>query len=224
MGDRRHSVLTQKTFTKWANVQLNGAYTINDVEKDLDEGLMVVVLFEALRKQKVNIKYNKNPRMRVARLENRNQALKFISADGVKLVIIDAQNIVDGDLKLVLGLLWTLILKYPISQNKADASKNALLEWVDSKVVQHKVKNFSSDRNDGTTVCELISKLEPEFIDMNKANGKPAGDQRIEYAENIAEKTNIPSIIDPMDMSMDDPDELSVMAYICTTATTRRRS
>ena len=153
-----------------------------------------------------------------------NQPLKFIIADRVKLVNIDAQNIVDRDLKLVLGLLWTLILKYQISQNKADASKNALLEWVDSKVVQHKVKNFSSDRNDGTTVCELISKLEPEFIDMNKANGKPAGDQRIEYAENIAEKTNIPSIIDPMDMSMDDPDELSVMAYICTTATTRRRS
>ena len=48
----------------------------------------------------------------MARLENRNQALKFITADGVKLVIIDAQNIVDGDLKLVLGLLWTLILKY----------------------------------------------------------------------------------------------------------------
>ena len=64
----------------------------------------------------------------MARLENTNQALKFIIADGVKLVNIDAQNIVGDDLKLVPGLLWTLILKDQISQNKADASRNALLE------------------------------------------------------------------------------------------------
>ena len=49
---------------------------------------------------------------------------------------------------------------------------------------------------------------------MNEANGKPAGDQWIEHAENIAEKMNIPSTIDPKDMAMDEPDELSVMAYI----------
>ena len=36
---------------------------------------------------------------------------------------------------------------------------------------------------------------------MNEANGKSAGDQRIEYAKNIAEeKMNIPPIIDPKDM------------------------
>ena len=49
---------------------------------------MLIALFEALRKQKVNFKYNKNPKMRVARLENTNQALKFLIADGVKLVNI----------------------------------------------------------------------------------------------------------------------------------------
>ena len=46
----------------------------------------------------------------------------------------------------------------------------------------------SSGWNDGNPVCELISKLEPEFIDIREANGKPGGDQRIEYAENIAER------------------------------------
>ena len=81
-----------------------------------------------------------------------NQALKFLIADGVKLVNFDAQNIVDGGLKLVLGLLWTLILKDQTSHNKTDASKIALLEWVNSKVVEHKVKNFSSDLNDGNTL------------------------------------------------------------------------
>ena len=50
---------------------------------------------------------------------------------------------------------------------------------------------------------------------MNEANGKSAGDERIEHAENNAEeKMNIPSIIEPKDMAMDEPDELSVMAFI----------
>ena len=64
MGDRRHWVLTQKTFTKWANVLLNGAHIINDVERDFDDGLVLIALLEALRKQKVDFKRNKNPKMR----------------------------------------------------------------------------------------------------------------------------------------------------------------
>ena len=118
---------------------------------------------------------------------------------------------------------WTPVLKHQISQNKADASKNALLERVNSKAVEHKDKNFSSDWNGGNTLCELVSKLEPDF-NMNEANGKPAVDQRIEYAENIAEeKMNIPPIIDPKDMAMDEPDAFSVMRTSRSSATTRRR-
>ena len=67
---------------------MNGAYIINVAEKELDDGLVLNALFEALRKQKVDFKYNKNPKMRVMRPENMNRALKFLIADGVKLVKI----------------------------------------------------------------------------------------------------------------------------------------
>ena len=52
------------TFTKWANVLQNGANIINDVEKDPDDGLVLIALFDALRKLKNNFKRNKNPKMR----------------------------------------------------------------------------------------------------------------------------------------------------------------
>ncbi|ELP83617.1 Gelation factor, putative [Entamoeba invadens IP1] len=217
MADKQPQwVMTQKkTFTKWANVQLSGAFIIKDVEKDLDNGLILIALFEALRKMKVNFKYNRNPKMRVARLENTEQALKFIIADGVHLVNIDAQNICDGNLKLILGLLWTLILKYQISKNKMDASRNALLEWVNSKIAPNKINNFSKDWNSGDTLAQLIHALEPTFIDMDDTAKKEKGADRIRYGETIAEdKMNIPSIIDPEDMALPEPDELSVMAYV----------
>ena len=99
-----------------------------------------------------------------------------------------------------------------------------MLESVNSKVVENMVENFISDGNGGNTLCELISKLEPDFIDMNEPNGKQSGDQCVEYAENIAEKVNIRSIIRLKDTTMDESDVLSVMRTSRTTATTRRRS
>ena len=49
---------------------------------------MLNALLAEVRKQRVNPKSNKNPKMRVALPKNTNQALKFIIADGVKLVNI----------------------------------------------------------------------------------------------------------------------------------------
>ena len=43
---------------------------------------MLIALFEAVRKQTVDFKYGKNPKVRVAWLENKNQELKTIIADG----------------------------------------------------------------------------------------------------------------------------------------------
>ena len=54
------------------NVLLNGAHIINDVEEDRDDRIVLIALFEALRKQKVDFKHNKNPK-RVARLEKRTR-------------------------------------------------------------------------------------------------------------------------------------------------------
>ena len=85
-------------------------------------------LFEALRKQKVDFKYNKNPKMRVARPEKNEPGTQVPHCGRCQAGQRRAQNIVYGGLKLVLGLVWTLILKDQISQNKADASRNALLE------------------------------------------------------------------------------------------------
>ena len=40
--------------TKWALVLPNGAHIINDVENELDDGLVLIALLAVLRKQKVN--------------------------------------------------------------------------------------------------------------------------------------------------------------------------
>ncbi len=42
------------------------------------------------------------------------QALEYIESKGVKLVSIGAEEIVDGNVKMTLGLIWTIILRFAI--------------------------------------------------------------------------------------------------------------
>jgi len=57
-------------------------------------------------------------------------------------LILDASDILKGNLKLILGLIWTLILKYQISLPMMDdddeasniTPKQALMGWVKSKL------------------------------------------------------------------------------------------
>lgn len=57
--------------------------------------------------------------------------------------LLDASDILKGNLKLILGLIWTLILKYQISMPMMDdddegsrdmTPKQALMGWVKSKL------------------------------------------------------------------------------------------
>ncbi len=81
-------------------------------------------------------RYNQHPNMRTQKLDNVSLALKFLQVDeGIKLVNIgtfnhvkhplssqlassclDSAHIVDQNLKLIMGLVWTLILNYSISK------------------------------------------------------------------------------------------------------------
>ena len=70
--------------------------------------------------------------MRVQKAENVNRALEFINSRGVKLTnigsegtslsgksnplfLIPTSDIIDGNLKLILGMIWTLVLRFTIA-------------------------------------------------------------------------------------------------------------
>jgi hypothetical protein len=69
--------------------------------------------------------------MRVQKAENVNKALEFIRQRGIKLTNIGPEgiyiwvglnsadtptsDIIDGNLKLILGMIWTLVLRFTIA-------------------------------------------------------------------------------------------------------------
>lgn len=54
--------------------------------------------------------------MRFHMLQNVQMALDFLRYKNIKLVNIRAEDIVDGNPKLTLGLIWTIILHFQVSQ------------------------------------------------------------------------------------------------------------
>ena len=75
-------------------------------------------------------------------------------------------------MKLILGLMWTLILHYSISMPMWDGDefggvpqdqtpKQRLLNWIQSRVPDKPINNFTTDWNDGTTVGALVDSVAP---------------------------------------------------------------
>jgi hypothetical protein len=110
---------------------------IDDLYKDLEDGLVLINLLEILSHPKTVPRHNKRPRIAVAKIENLAIVLQFIKEQGIVLVNIGAEDIHAGNSNIILGLIWTLILKYQISLGEDDSGKdhkNELLEWVRSKI------------------------------------------------------------------------------------------
>lgn len=80
-------------------------------------------------------------------IANVNKALEFIERKGVKLVSIGAEEIVDGNLKMTLGMIWTIILRFAIQDISVEemTAKEGLLLWCQRKTAPYKnvnVQNF----------------------------------------------------------------------------------
>jgi len=189
---------------------------IDDLEKDLHDGILLINLLEQISNKKLP-KYNKKPKIRAQKLENLAIALKFLKGElTTPLVGIGPEDINAGNLKLILGMIWTIILRYQIQVGgDGGSAKSELLKWVRSKIgpgtpFNHDLKNFTSDWQDGKAISDLAEALEPGLGRDFSGDALKDATKGMEYAE---KKMGIPMVLDPADMIYN-PDELANMTYI----------
>ncbi|ORZ22264.1 calponin homology domain-containing protein [Absidia repens] len=219
--DKAWEVIQQKTFTKWVNNKLDirGVQHIQNLVDDLAPGVTLIQLLEIIGDASIG-RYNRNPRMRIQFVENVNLALEFIKQRGVALTNIGAEDIVDKNLKLILGMLWTIILRFTIA-NISQEGKNAkegLLLWCQRKTAPYpevNVQDFSYSWTDGLAFCALIHRHRPDLLDFD-ALDKTDRHGNTALAFNVAEQhLGIPQLLDVEDVcDISKPDERSVMTYV----------
>jgi len=221
--DKAWEVIQKKTFTKWVNnhlVRRHGANAaVKDIQNDLQDGIAIMRLINALYDLPMR-KHNANPKLRVHLIENVNQALNMVHEAGVKTVFLSAENIVDCELKMVLGMIWTIILHYQIQGISVEElnAKEGLLLWCKKKTAGYRdvqVDNFHLSFQDGLAFCALIHKHRPDLLDFNSLK-KDNKAENLNLAFEIAEtKLGIPRLLEVDDMiNVPRPDERSVMTYV----------
>ncbi|KAG8200133.1 hypothetical protein JTE90_018920 [Oedothorax gibbosus] len=115
IADERDAI-QKKTFTKWLNKHLKKHWRylevnhhVEDLFEDLRDGNNLISLLEVLSGELLS---REKGRMRFHQLQNIQIALEFLRDRNIKLVNIRPDDIVDGNPKLTLGLIWTIILHF----------------------------------------------------------------------------------------------------------------
>ncbi|XP_023668566.2 filamin-C isoform X9 [Paramormyrops kingsleyae] len=218
--------IQQNTFTRWCNEHLKCINKrINDLQKDLSDGLKLIGLLEVLSQKKMYRKYHARPNFRQMKLENVSVALEFLDREHIKLVSIDSKAIVDGNLKLILGLIWTLILHYSISmpmwedEDDEDARKltpkQRLLGWIQNKVPQLPINNFHRDWRDGKALGALVDNCAPGLCpDWETWDPNQPVENAREAMQQADDWLGVPQVIAPEEIVDPNVDEHSVMTYL----------
>ncbi|XP_061424766.1 microtubule-actin cross-linking factor 1-like isoform X14 [Lethenteron reissneri] len=251
IADERDRV-QKKTFTKWVNKHLMKARKhLNDLYEDLRDGHNLISLLEVLSNETLPRERDvmrslrlvsgsacvcaehdgndaeKGPRekgrMRFHRLQNVQIALDYLKHRKIKLVNIRNDDITDGNPKLTLGLIWTIILHFQISdiqvtgQSEDMTAKEKLLLWSKRMVDGYpgvKCDNFTTSWRDGKLFTAIIHKHKPELVDLKQVHGR-SNQENLEFAFSTAERElGVTRLLDPEDVDVASPDEKSIITYV----------
>ncbi|XP_052769142.1 spectrin beta chain, non-erythrocytic 2-like isoform X1 [Mya arenaria] len=218
--------IQKKTFTKWANAFLEKArLEIHDLFKDLADGKILMKLLEIISGENLG-KPNKGI-LRVQKAENINRCLTFLRTK-VYFENIGAEDIMDGNSRLILGLIWTIILRFQIQEIEIEvdeddessekrSAKDALLLWCQRKTAGYPgvhITNFTKSWRDGLGFNALIHAHRPDLIKY----------EQLVPTEHIGNLNNafdvarndlgIAKILDAEDVDIERPDEKSIITYV----------
>uniref|UniRef100_A0A8C3DMH1 Dystrophin n=1 Tax=Corvus moneduloides TaxID=1196302 RepID=A0A8C3DMH1_CORMO len=150
----------------------------------------------------------------------------FQNINCVDLVNIGSSDIVDGNHKLTLGLIWNIILHWQVKDVMKNImaglqqtnSEMILLSWVRQSTrnyPQVNVTNFTTSWSDGLAFNALLHSHRPDLFDWNAVASQPSPVQRLDHAFNIARQhLGIEKLLDPEDVATACPDKKSILTYV----------
>lgn len=208
-----------KAFTAWCNSHLKHRDAkITNIAEDFTDGIKLIQLMEVCGN--VTLPKPSKMKMKIHKVQNINHVMKFLAEKKVKLIGIGAEEITDGNRKLILGMIWTIILRFDIQDISLDQAnaKDALLLWCQRKTASYNnvnINNFHTAWKDGLGFCALIHKHRPELIDYDSLR-KGNALENLTLAMSVAERDlGLEPMIDPADMAAGmKPDERSVITQV----------
>ncbi|EKE42943.1 calponin- domain containing family protein, partial [Entamoeba nuttalli P19] len=218
-GNKEWEESQLRTYTNWVNYNLGEEQQIKNLLTDLSESDILISLMEKLSGKKAYPHKKCMTKSRIVKLDNVGKAVNFMKEERLN-TSVSAENIVDGNITYILGMVWTMILKYKINANQQKnvnakeevVENNALLEWVNSFGLN--VSNFSSDWKDGVALVKLTEAVSGGQIKFEQFSGLDNTQMVIDCQKLAYEQFKIPILMDVKDLVCERPDPKSIMTYV----------
>ncbi|XP_056437384.1 utrophin-like isoform X1 [Gadus chalcogrammus] len=219
-----HDSVQKKTFTKWLNAQFSkaGKTPIKDMFSDLRDGRKLLDLLEGLTGTALT---KERGSTRVHALNNVNKVLQVLHQSNVDLVNIGGTDIVDGNRKLTLGLIWSIILHWQVKDIMKDIMSNLqqtnsekiLLSWVrqcSAARADVNVLNFTTSWADGLAFNAILHRFRPNVFSWEQVV-RMSPVERLDHAFTVAkDQLAVDRLLDPEDVAVQLPDKKSIIMYV----------
>jgi len=223
-----------KAFTHWVNIALGKrSIRIESLQEGLNNGINLINLAEILTGQNLTKKYSTKPALRVHKINNCFMGLDHLKDPNIgnmKNLTISAENIVDGELTLLLGFCWTLLRKFSDlgdggKGGKSNSYEQGLLDWVKTALSGSQYSdihgllcdnfNFKSEAfKNGKVFLGLLNELSPGTIDYSSYSTSTHLDN-CKAALSLSEtRADVPAIIDPEDLASGNASEKELVLYL----------
>lgn len=204
--------IQKKTLTKWINSQLERSpghrFSVTDLFYDLRDGRVLIELIEVLTGKKIQ---KERGSLRIHMLSNVTTALKTVRDEQrVSLVNISASDIVDGNPKMTLALVWNLVLCYQfhkvLKTLPLSDLERALLAWCRKAVARSSppvvINDFTKSFQDGIAFNAILHNFRPTLFDMDLVYAKtPLA--RLDFAFRMMHQhLELARLLDPEDVQV----------------------
>uniref|UniRef100_A0A3B3VHB4 Calponin-homology (CH) domain-containing protein n=1 Tax=Poecilia latipinna TaxID=48699 RepID=A0A3B3VHB4_9TELE len=221
-GDELHDYFLSCSSKHTCTHNLTGKTPIKDLFSDLRDGKKLLDLLEGLTE---TVLTKERGSTRVHSLNNVNKVLQVLHQNNVDLVNIGGTDIVDGNHKLTLGLIWSIILHWQVKDIMKDVMSNLqqtnsekiLLSWVRQCTRSYSevnVLNFTTSWSDGLALNAILHHFRPEAFSWDQVV-KMSPVERLDHAFTFAKnQLAIEKLLDPEDVAVQLPDKKSIIMYV----------
>lgn len=193
VGDSRE----ERVFRMWINsLNIDGVY-LNNLFADSQDGFNLIKVIDKVFPGIVIWKrVNENPASRYKRIENANYAVELGKQLKLSLINVGGIDIVDGNKKLILAIIWQLMRRYTLNvllelgryQGIAEVTDDHIVQWANRKVsgagktIQMRSFKDSTLKN-SFFLLELVHAIEPRAVDWDVVNRQDSYDSQMMNAK-----------------------------------------
>lgn len=192
----------ERVYRGWINSLGITDVIVNNLFQDLRDGTVLIKVMNCIKPGLIDVKKQAHipPKNRFHQVENCNLVIKYGKDLGTKYEgSIGGLDIVDGNRKMTLAVVWQLMRSYILSllsslrSNGKEVDENEIIQWSNVKVKENgcdmQISSFRDKQlGDGVYLLHLLSAIYKDSVNWQYVDNNTKGEMNGKYIISTARK------------------------------------